>query len=274
MLSSVKDLKDFTVEAIDGPIGRVKDFYFDDKGWIIRYAIVETGNWFNSRKVLVSPIAIGEPDWLKRVLPVSVTKAELRDSPDINTDMPVSRQHEVDFSGYYGYQYYWSGNGYWGSGKYPNLMMLQDYQSTPEQRLAQRASGERTESDQGYPGDAHLRSCRAIKTYHVHASDGDLGHVTGSIVDDQTWAIRYLIVATSNWWRGQQVLIAPEWIEAMDWYESNIVLSMTRQALESAPPYDPAFALDRSHETSLYQHYGRATYWASENPPKAALCGL
>lgn len=263
MLRSIKELDGFAVEASDGPIGHVEDFYLDDQAWVVRYLIVETGSWLLSRKVLVSPIAIGKPDWPAGLLPVSITKAQVRDSPDINTEKPVSRQHEMQYLGYYGYPYYWGGIGYWGGGMYPNLMMP-GYGSSglaPGIDANQQPTDAGAGSEQMHSEDAHLRSCRAVMKYHVHASDGDLGHVAGMLVDDETWAIRYLIVDTSNWWLGHQVLVAPKWLEGVSWSDSKVTLGMTRQAIQDAPPYDPALPLDRPQEAGLHLHYGRAGYW-------------
>ena len=89
--------------ATDGDIGHVKDFYFDDEAWVVRYLIVETGNWLSSRKVLISPIAIGRSNWADKVLSVSITRDKVKNSPDIDTDKPVSRQHEMKYLGYYDY---------------------------------------------------------------------------------------------------------------------------------------------------------------------------
>jgi hypothetical protein len=119
MLRSMKDLENYAIRATDGIIGHVKDFYFDDGTWVVRYLVVETGSWLSSRKVLISPMAIGHPEWTGRVLPVSITKEQVKNSPDIDTDRPVSRQHERQYLEYYGYPFYWGGAGLWGAGVYP-----------------------------------------------------------------------------------------------------------------------------------------------------------
>src|SRR5665213_2117878 len=124
MLRSMKDLEGYAIRATDGDIGHVKDLYFDDDKWVIRYLVVETGTWLSSRKVLISPFAVGDPDWAARVLPVSITKEQVKNSPDIDTDKPVSRQHEMQYLGYYGYPYYWGGAGFWGAGVYPSMMVM------------------------------------------------------------------------------------------------------------------------------------------------------
>lgn len=267
MLRNVQDLEGFTVEATDGQIGHVKDFYFDDQAWVVRYLIVETGGWLSSRKVLVSPIAIGQPDWSGKQLPVSITKEQVKGSPDIDTEKPVSRQHELQYSSYYGYTDYWGGAGYWGGGMYPYLMVpgYGSFGSAVDLRPERPSAQARAESERIQSEDPHLRSCRAVIKYHVHASDGDLGHVAGLIVDDATWAIRYLVVDTSNWWLGHQVLIAPQWIEGVSWGDSKVVLGMSRQSIKDAPPYDPAVPLDRAQEAGLHQHHDRAGYWSRDD---------
>ncbi len=266
MLRSVKDLEGYAVDATDGTIGHVKDFHFDDRDWVVRYLVVDAGAWLSSRKVLVSPIAIGDPDWAERLLPVRLTKEQVRNSPDIDTDKPVSRQHEMQYAGYYGYPYYWGGAGYWGGGMYPYLMMPGYSGSGSQQtiRAEEQAAYARAEEEGRRNEDPHLRSCRAVMKYHVHASDGDIGHVDGMLVDDATWAIRYLIVNTSNWWQGHQVLVAPQWIEDVSWLDSKVSVKLTRQAIKDAPVYDPASAPDRAHEVGLHEHYGRAGYWAED----------
>ncbi len=97
MLRNVKDLRGYAIAASDGVIGKVDDLYFDDDDWAIRYLIVDTGNWLSGRKVLISPLAIGRPDWLGQQLPVSLTKAQIERSPDIDTRKPVSRQYETEY---------------------------------------------------------------------------------------------------------------------------------------------------------------------------------
>lgn len=266
MLRSVKDLEGYAVGATDGKIGHVKDFYFDDRAWVVRYLVVDAGAWLTSRQVLISPIAIGRPDWTERLLHVRLTKEQVKGSPDIETDKPVSRQHEMAYSSYYGYPDYWVGGGYWGGGMYPNLMLPDQggFGSPRAIRLERenayaRADIERSESESA---DPHLRSCRKVMSYHIHATDGDIGHVGGMLVDDETWAIRYLIVDTSNWWLGHQLLIAPQWIENVSWYDSKVSVKMTRQAIKDAPEYDPIRQLDRVDEAMLYEHYGRPEYWS------------
>ena len=267
MLCSTKDLEGYTIEATDGMIGEVKDVYFDDEKWVVRYLIVETGSWLASRRVLISPIAIGKPDWAARVLPVSITKDQVKSSPDIDTDEPVSRQHEIRYLRYYGYPSYWGGADFWGNSTYPGAMLTGvGYAGSGAEFLVGQAARGRAEAEtEGREeGDPHLRSGNAVMKYHIRATDGDIGHVSGLLVDEETWAVRYIVVEAGNWWLGHQVLIAPQWIEKVSWTDRTVSVNVTRQAVKQAPAYDSSVPPSREQEIGLHQHHGRAGYWANE----------
>jgi sporulation protein YlmC with PRC-barrel domain len=256
MLRNVTHLRGYAIRATDGVIGKVDDLYFDDDDWAIRYLVVDTGSWLSGRKVLISPIAIGHPDWMSQQLPVSLTKAQIEHSPDIDTRKPVSRQHEAAYFAYYSYPYYWGGAGLWGMGAYPGSL-------TTENRIEAEMETRRTQGTQT-PDDCHLRSSQEVIGHHIHAKDGDIGHVADLLVDDHTWAIRYLIVDTSNWWSGHHVLVSPQWIEDVSWSDANVSVGLTREAVKNAPRYDPAAQLDRQQEQGIYEHYRRPGYWTTK----------
>jgi hypothetical protein len=269
MLRSLANLQDYSIGALDGTIGHVKDFYFDDKAWVIRYLVVETGAWLPSRKVLISPIALGNADWAAKLLPVSLTMEQVKGSPDIDTERPVSRKHERSHLGYYGYPHYWEGEGLWGNCMAPGMLMPSaawggnNAESRREQTdYAQLSAAVDAQANKNE--DQHLCSCKTVMHYHVHAADGDIGHVHGLLVDEDTWAIRYMIVDTSNWWIGHKVLISPRWIRAVMWPEASISVDLNRDAVKSAPPYDPKSQMGRDDEAGLYSHDGRPGYWEDE----------
>lgn len=266
MLRNLDDLQNYAIRATDGVIGHVKDFYIDDQSWVIRYFVVETGSWLASRKVLVPPSAIGSPDWQRRILPASITREQVKNAPQIDTEKPVSRQHEIDYLGYYSFPPYWGSMGLFGAEARRNQLMP-EFVSTPSVIQPQADGVPAGASAARHNDDVHLRSRDVVMGYHVHANDGEIGHVQSLLVDEQTWAIRYLIVNTSNWWLGHQVLIAPEWIHDVSWSDRMVSLDLTRQKVKDAPPYDSAFQMDRMHETSIHQHYGRMAYWVKEQVP-------
>jgi len=260
MLRSVKTLEGFAIGATDGSVGKVKDFYFDDQAWAIRYIVVDTSSWLG-HEVLISPHGIGTPDWTAQVLPAKVTKEQIKHSPGIDTDKPISRQYERSYLGYYGYPYYWGGSGLWGDYANPGTVLSETSDSAYRGYL---------QSPSDDDGDPHLRSCEAVKGYHVHASDGDIGHIQGFIVDDTTWSIRYLVVNTSNWWVGHDVLVSPEWIQKISWSESKVTTNLDRQAIKSSPAYDGTAVLNREAEVVIYNHYDRNGYWQEKRTRAAA----
>jgi hypothetical protein len=264
MLRSVKSLEGFAIGATDGTFGKLKNFYFDDESWVVRYLVVDTDAWLGNREVLISPYSISQPGWEGSVLPATISKRQIKDSPNIETDKPVSRQYERSYLGYYGYPFYWGGSGLWGEGYYPGTRLTgadpQDYDGYQGYLRAPSSDD----------GDPHLRSCNAVKGYHIKASDGEIGHVQGFLVDDITWSIRYLIVNTSNWWVGHQVLVSPEWIQDVSWLGSYIQVSLDRQAIKNAPAYDEDALFDRDDELGIYNHYDRRTYWRDKREPALA----
>ena len=193
-----KHLKDFTIRATDGELGTVADLYFDDENWAIRYLVVDTGKWLSGRRVLISPMSVVHTDWKAKRLDVALTTSQVEHSPDIDTHKPVSRQHEAEYLGYYGYPYYWGGPYLWGPAFYPAGWAGSI--SAPADATA--------ETIQKESADSHLRSTEAVTGYQIEAKDGEIGHVDGFVVDDTAWAIRYVEVATRNWWPGKKVLVS------------------------------------------------------------------
>jgi hypothetical protein len=244
MLRSLKELFYYTLASKDGEIGRCKDFLFDDRFWTIRYMVAETGKWLPGRKVLVSPISLGEPDWASRLFPVRLTKKQIEDAPGLDQDAPLSRQYEIAWSQFYGWPYYWGGPHAWGSAPNPGMIF--------NESLSEKQSGEvKSEND-------NLRSADEVIGYHIQATDDEVGHVEDFIVDDATWTIRFLVVDTRNWLPGKKVLIKPSWVESVDWVERKVNIDLPRETIKNSPEYDPSMPVNREYEERLYDFYGRA----------------
>ena len=114
------------------------------------------------------------------------------------------------------------------------------------------------------PWDPHLRSTHAVTGYHIHAKDGDIGHVEDFVIDDETWAIRYLVIDTKNWWPGKSVLVSPSWIQRVSWDESKVFVNLTRESIKRSPEYSEETLLTRDYETGLHSHYQYPGYWVEE----------
>jgi hypothetical protein len=255
MLRNVESLKACTVLASDGDIGYVEALYFDDEAWGIRYLVVATGNWIDGRRVLISPYSVIRTDLAARSIHVELTRQQVSDSPSVDIDKPVSRLHEAEYLRYYGYPTYWGAPELWGVGSYPAFSRAA-LSAVPPETLAQLARY----ADQA-TGDSHLHSTSAVDGYHVAANDGDIGHVSGFIFDDEAWVIRYLCVDTGNWWPSKEVLLATQWIFLVDWLESSVLTQLPRDAIKGSPVYDSTIPLARDFETQLHAFYGKAGYW-------------
>ena len=255
MLRNVKVLRGYAIRAKDGLIGKVDDFYFDDEAWGIRYLVVNTGSWLSGRTVLISPIALGHAGWMARQLPVSLTRAQVERSPDLDTRKAVSRQHEADYFRYYGYLYYWGGAGLWGMGAYPGSLAT-------EGRFEEELKAQQTHAA-STTNDFHLRNSNAITGHRIEAIDGDIGHVEDLLVDDYTWAIGYLIVNLSNWWGGHRVLVAPKLIKDVNWSEAKVCVDLTRQAVMESPPYESIAQVDGQFEQRTDEYRGRVHHAVS-----------
>ncbi|MGP8434221.1 PRC-barrel domain containing protein [Paraburkholderia fungorum] len=248
--------------ALDGDIGTVDQAYFDDEAWGVRYLVVNTGSWMDKRQVLISPYSIKRLDADSCSVPVKLTRQQVRESPNIDTDKPVSRQHETRYIGYYGYPRYWGGAYLWGVGAYPAFAAMADAQRNDSEALA----GNDQQTD-NHTDDVHLRSTKEVRGYHIDTADGSIGHVSGFLFDDVSWAIRYLTVDIRNWWPGgKEVLLATRWIDLVEWAQSAVYIRLAREAIRNSPEYDGALPPSRHYEETLHQYYGKGGYWSDEVP--------
>jgi uncharacterized protein YrrD len=257
MLYKAKTLTGYKLDSRDGEIGEVEEFYFDDQHWAIRYLVADTGSWLTGRQVLISPYALVAVHNEERQIAINLTKKQIEESPSLDTDKPVSRQFEETYHGYYGWPIYWGGSYMWGSAAYP-------YMAGPYPGIAHEREemAEATRSEKAW--DPHLRSTHEVSGYHIQAADGEIGHVEDFIIDDETWAIRYLIIDTRNWWPGRKVLVSPQWIERVGWSDSKIFVNVSREKIRQSPEYTEESLLTRDYETRLHRHYNHQGYWVDE----------
>lgn len=249
MLISAKSLRDYKLLGLDAEIGKVKEFYFDDKHWAVRYLVANTGNWLTGKQVLISPYSLKDIFEHTENIAVNLTKKQIEDSPLLDSDKPVSRQYEKSYRSYYEYPTYWSGPYAWGM--YPYFV---------RDPLKWK---EFTESNESW--DPQLRSTREVDGYHIEATDGEVGHVNDFIIDSETWALRYLVVGTLNWWPGKQVLVSPQWIESVSWPDRKVYVNLSRDAIKHSTEYTDESLLTREYEAKLHKHYQRQGYWVNQS---------
>ena len=231
MLRSIKQLYGNKLGASDGDIGHVKDFYFDDQNWAIRYLVADTGLWLPGRQVLLSPHSLGRLDQVEKVLRVNLTRKQIENSPSIDAHKPVSRQYEEEYYRYFGWPYYWEGSGLWGLSGFP-ILELPPIPPAGEPAAVIGPQPERA--------DAHLRSTRAVDGYHLQTADGIIGHVCDFMMDAGSWAIGQLAVKTGHRLSGSEVLITTKAVDRISYEDSTVFATLTGAAVGQSPMPNPA----------------------------------
>jgi hypothetical protein len=225
MLHDIKQLFGHALAASDGAIGHVKDFYFDDQRWVIRYLVADSGSWLTGRQVLLSPHAFGHWDREKNILAIKLTRKQVEDSPSIESHKPVSRQYEIEYYNYYGWPAYWNGDAIWGLAGFPIV-------------LAPSKDAMAAHLQPHHRADAHLQSIKSVIGYQIHATDGAIGKVSGFRVDDRNWAIVELAVETGHWFAGKEILISPAQIERVSYEDSSVFVKLTKAELSRTPEHE------------------------------------
>ncbi len=244
MYTRLAELKNLTVAARDGEIGRCQDFLFDDEHWTVRYIDVNTGRWLFGRRVLISPASVQMPDLANNRLPVDLSREQIESAPGLDDHQTVSRRHEAELARYYGQIPYWNGVGLWGLGAYPSDIMQQQWK-TPDGAPA--ADTEEDDSE-------HLRSASEVTGYKIHAVDGELGAVEDFVVMMDDWSIAFAVLDTARWLPGRTVLLPTGWVTDIRWTDRAFSVGVSRAAIETAPELkEPISAEDVA---AYLRHFG------------------
>ncbi|MDO9185675.1 MAG: PRC-barrel domain-containing protein [Bacteroidia bacterium] len=223
MIRNVKKIIGYTLGTIDGKIGEVKDFYFDDKTRTIRYLIVETGSLFFKRKVLISTQALVPSDWNKEILPVNLNIQQVENSPEIDIEKPVSRQQEMELNKHYSWK---------------------DY------RTEDFNVGSINNDDQ------HLRSFEEVINYKVKANNGEVGKINDFLIDDTTWEINFIVVDALLTPPAKFVPVLSKLIKEIQWENATILIDSTVEKIKNSPQYFTDEPIDEAYVESVYNYYG------------------
>lgn len=230
------------VRAKDGDVGTVEQLYFDDLTWSIRYMSVKVGGGLPERNILISLAALDKPDWEKRVFPVNLTLAQIRSSPNTNTDEPVLREHEIELHAHYAWPVYWGGGFY-----VPSEYSLGTIPAVDAETISA------IRSSRVQKMGSHLRRTGEVMGSLVHATDGNIGHVEDFLADEE-WVIRYLVVNTRNWQPDRRVLVSPQWIRKISWIDKKVFVDLSQEAVKKSPKYNPLKPVSLDYENRLLSH--------------------
>ncbi len=232
MLRSLADLRNYRIYAFDGEIGVVQDLLFDDRGWAVRYLIVDTTLWLPDRKVLISPLAVGRAAWTARQLRVLLTRDQIRDAPSINADSLVDRQQEERLAEYYAWPKYWSAPA--------PARQLNDSSSDLQSR------------------DPTLHSLRDVTGYAIETHNGSIGHVEDFVGEDSDWIIRYVVLDARSARPAKRALVPTACVDDLDSSGAHVRVILDKKTIAEAPAFHPAVPINREYEARLRRHYDRA----------------
>lgn len=257
MLRSLNNLTDYNLHASDGEIGDIKDFFFDDEEWVVRYMVVRTDSKLFGKDVLISPYAFTKIDWQEEEIYTNLTREQIKNSPDIDTEKPISRQKEMEYHSYYGFPVYWGGPGLWGTATYPATMaaIFHEKEEKEKEQAVREDEYAKEESEN------HLRSTKEVDGYTIEAIDDRVGHVEDFIAEEESWCIRYFVVDTRTILPGKKVILSPEWIKEIDWGASKVVVDLLADTIKNSPEVDLNEPISRKTEEDLFNYYGFPRYW-------------
>ena len=221
MFKSARKLYGNKLGASDGELGHVKDLYFDDRDWTVRYLVVDTGSWLPGRQVLIPPHAVGNVVGTGTILPVNLTRSQIENSPSIATHKPVSRQYEDEYHRYYGWPTYWEGES------------LGQIDPLP-------IPGNPVEQAHQQNADLRLRSMRAVEGYHIQATDRINGHVCDFLIDGAQWRVCRLVVKTGHRFSGREVEVSTGSIVRISYEESTVFVNLSGDELDQIVQHQPA----------------------------------
>lgn len=210
MFLDLESLIGSSVIATDGEIGSVRNFLFDDEFWRIRYLVVDVGSWLKRRNVILPIAAVKQPEWAQKAFHVHLTKEQVGDSPDVDTEKPVSRQQEIATEEYWGKLAYWVSTQWAGGAPIP--------------------------TGREYPvhtkGDSHLRSVLGLMDYEVLTTNAVMGCLKGFVLDEESWHLGYLNVESGDWLLRRWVLIPTREVKSVSWANRRVYLLHTREEMQ------------------------------------------
>jgi hypothetical protein len=245
-LVKLNDLNAYNCEAADGKIGPYGDIYFDASRFAVRFLVVNTQEWLTGRKVLLSPFTIGTIDEQNQLIYIELDRQQIRNSPPLGADQPVTRRYEEQYFKYYGWPPYW------------------DNISWPHTRLLRASSISATRPNRSLPSHSenHLHRASQILGYGVAVAEGRIGKLSDFVIDTHYWVIRYMEIDTRNYLNSKKyALITPSMLLGIDWPEKDISVDVSRKTMQNAPPYDVNKPISRDYESRLLNYYGEVNYW-------------
>lgn len=230
MLHEAKDLLEYSVHADGDAVGGVHDLYFDEQRWFVCYLLVRLGGTLPARRVLLPPGLVEDVDGGSgsMYLYAGSYTAHTENPPGAEAIRPAVARQEAEHDDLHGTALHRAGR--------PALI------PRPADEL-------------------HVRSAREVEGYRVRSLDGEIGLVEDLIVDDEGWAVRYVVIDARNWLPGRKVLLSSRWVSGVSQAEAEVRVNVDSIEVKEAPVLAPDTPIERGYEEKLHRHYGRPPYW-------------
>ncbi|GGD02692.1 hypothetical protein GCM10007216_36830 [Thalassobacillus devorans] len=260
MLYFASTLKNYNIQANDGELGKVKDLYFDDKKWTVRYLVADTRKWLPGKKVVVSPSGVKAVDTGEEVVHVENNKEDIRHNATLEEKQDFSYEKEMELSDTFGWKQYWAGEFLWGG-----YLTPMDPVEEPARAAEPQTTQEPPINDNVHDRKDKLRSSESIKGEFkhgvVHGENGKIGYIKDLMIDEGTWRIRYLLVDTSEWSTNERVLLSPDWLQSVDWLTNDFYIDLKLETIEDGPNYEKDQTVTKEFEEMIYRKYRKEPYW-------------
>ena len=234
MLRCLSSILGYKVGVGATSFGHVKDFYFDDRGWTVRYLLIKPLRRYGLDKLLLSPSSLGELKDADKVVPAIVPVEKMLSAPKQEEELTVSRQYEIALSEHYGWPFYWDGK----LTSTTPLVTLPDEVVLPE-------------------GDPNLRSAVEVMGYTVQANDDTVGHIDDFVVSTETWCVESVVVDTRDWLPDRKVTLSHRKVERIDWQSGTIFIPSKTEDVEKLAAFDERAPVNRKVEVRFYDYCGR-----------------
>lgn len=238
MLRNVKSLIGNAVLSTDGEIGIVDDLCFDSKMWGTAYVVIKVGGTASGGRAFLPPTALGKPDWERREFPVAYSKAQILGSPDLSIDMQALRK-KAQLRDEHPAMSFWTLSADLAADGLLNTDANSDVDHLPSLN----------------EDDPNLQSANSVMRYRVQATDGKFGHICDLVVDDSTWEIRYIVVATTQWLPGRRVVISPHSVNRVSRMEEQVYVDLTQMMIKQSLEYETPLPISEEYESRLRDYY-------------------
>ncbi len=213
-MQGLKHLFGYHVRATDEEIGKVEDFFVDDRSWTVRYMLMRTGGIFSGASAVIPAACLGQPNTASRSMPVKFSKAELEGLAEADVK-PVGDEMRALCKALYG-------------------------KSDDRRDRGFIRVGCTTNQD---AAASSLRSVRELASYQIETRDGPCGLCTDLLADLHEWKVPYLVVNTKEFRPHGHVLAPTTWVQEISWRDMEIEVATSREKLQHAQRFDAA-----SHE--------------------------